>query len=681
MSKRLYPRLAWTSLRKNGKFYLPYILTIMGSAGAFYILMALSQARDLPNMTRYAYLSVFMNLGAIIVGLFSVIFLFYTNSFLMKQRKKELGLYHVLGMGKGHIARVLAWETLYTALLGIIGGVLLGLLFQRGVTALMMRLAKFDMPFDFYISKEGITCTAILFGAILFVNLLCNLKRIHAQNPVELMREGSAGEREPKTRWVLAILGVVTLGAGYSIALQVSNAIEAFAFYFVAVLLVIIGTYCLFTAVSIAVLKLLRKNKNYYYKTRHFIGLSGMLYRMKRNAVGLANICILSTMVLVMVSGTLSLFLGTEEILDDQYPADLTAIVSYDPTQEPIFVPEGMMELLTQSLVQEGSPVASSVGYSTMAFTMQAYNGALTMGEDRGTYTQVTVLTAQDYAQATGLPVPQIQADEVLLYTQGGKLAKGDALANPLNLHFNGAEPVTLTFTVAQRLTEFPKLARAHVGASISNPDQCYLVVADQETMFQIFAGQVAVLGTQEASWPRWFGLFTMADPAGTIDEAAVMERFSQVEEITGTWGSASLASRAANADDLYSVNGGFFFLGIFLGFLFIMATVLIIYYKQITEGYEDRNRFQIMQKVGLEQAEIRRSVNSQVLVVFFAPLLVAAVHVAFDFRLVSLLLNLFGLVNTSMTLLCTVGTLVVFMAVYSIVYALTARVYYKIVS
>lgn len=677
MSRRLYPRLAWQNLRKNGKFYLPYILTIMGAAGAFYILTTLAGASDLPDMTRYSYLTVFLQFGAVIVGIFSVIFLFYTNSFLMKQRKKELGLYHVLGMGKRHIAKVLAWETLYTALLGIVGGILLGMLFQRGITALMYRLAQYDnLPYRFYVSREGMLTTCILFGLILFVNLLFNLKRIHGQNPVEMMREGAVGEREPKTRYVLSALGIITLGAGYTIAIRVQDAIEAFGFYFLAVFLVIIGTYCLFTAVSIALLKLLRKNKKFYYQTRHFIGLSGMLYRMKRNAVGLANICILSTMVLVMISGTLSLFMGTEDMLNAQYPADFTLSVRYDPTKENPFQPQEMLDRMSEGLAKQGGQVDKAYGYSVFSFTGMERDGALTVSRDdsAGRQTQIAVLTAQDYAKITGEPVPQLLENQVLLYS------KGISLPDRIQLQFDAPEPGGMTFSVAQRLENFPTLARAVVGAPLSTVDQVCLVVADQNVLTQVYQGRQAVLG-ETTDWIMWYGLLDMTGDATQVDEAKAMENLSSAEGETGSWESASCYSRAANAEDIYTVNGGFFFLGMFLGFLFIMATVLIIYYKQITEGYEDRNRFQIMQKVGLDKAEIRRSVNSQVLVVFFAPLLVAAVHVAFDFRLVDLLLTLFGVANTTLTLLCTVGTLLAFVAVYSIVYALTARVYYKIVS
>lgn len=331
--KGLYHKLAWQNLRHNYQFYVPYLLTIIGTAAVFYITMALAGASDLPGQIRYSYLKSFMLIGVWIIGLFAVIFLFYTNSFLMKRRKKELGLYNVLGLGKGHMARVLIWETLYIGAAGIVGGIALGLLFQRLMTLLVYRAVRYVMGFEFYFCWRGMVTTAILFGSILLLNLLVNLLKMRGQNPVTMMREGNAGEREPKTKWFLALLGAAALGVGYYIALTTQTAMEAFSMYFVAVFAVILGTYCLFTAGGIVILKLLRKNKRYYYQTNHFITVSGMLYRMKQNAVGLANICVLCTMVLVMISGTVSLYLGTESLAESRMPADWNTTLRYYPAE------------------------------------------------------------------------------------------------------------------------------------------------------------------------------------------------------------------------------------------------------------------------------------------------------------------------------------------------------------
>lgn len=322
MNKLFYPKLAGQNIIKNGKFYFPYLLTVVISAAAFYIMTALSYYNDLPEKQRYDYLMMFMTLGSFVLALFIVIFLSYTNSFLMKRRSKELGLYNILGMGKGSIGLVLCWESLYTWLCGIVIGIPLGMLFQKLVMMVVGRMMRFNTVFEFYVSVKGIAATAILFAAVIALTLLNNLRRLHLQRPVELLHGQNAGEREPKTKWLLTLLGIGSLGTGYYIAVTTKNAFDALSVYFLAVILVIIGTYCLFSAVSIAVLKALRRNKRFYYKTGNFIGISGMLHRMNRNAVGLANICILSTMVLVMISATLSLYIGTEDSVNSHYPSD-----------------------------------------------------------------------------------------------------------------------------------------------------------------------------------------------------------------------------------------------------------------------------------------------------------------------------------------------------------------------
>lgn len=675
MNKRLYPKLAWQNLLKNGRFYLPYILTIIGTSGAFYILMALSGARDLPEMTRYAYLSMFVNLGTGVIGIFAVIFLFYTNSFLMKQRKKELGLYNVLGMGKRHIATLLLWEMLYTALLGITGGIVFGLLFQKAVTALLFRLMQFEVPYGFYVSSTGILVTFALFGAIMLLNLLFNFLRIHVQNPIELIREGATGEREPKTKWILAILGILTLGAGYTIAVTTQSAVDAVLIYFAAVFLVIIGTYCLFTALSIVILKLLRGNKRFYYQTKNFIGTSGMLYRMKRNAVGLANICILSTMVLVMVSGTLSLFLGTEDALKTRYPADLAARLSYDPTVENVVKKDLFLERLIAGVKAEGRTIKRVDAISSLSLTLDRNKNKFMLTEENQLYSanaMMVFVTAKEYASLSGTTPINLDKDEVMLFAQEKKLS------DELIIHFSNEEK--RVFNITKQLEEFPAIH----DYSVYETDLYYVVVADDAVLLQLYQDQKAIY----AGNASMVTMRILMDLDGTIQEQmSCAEAVSDSNKIgidaanVGNWEAYSLVSRAANASEFYSLNGGFFFLGIFLGFLFIMATVLIIYYKQITEGFEDRGRFQIMQKVGLDHTEIRRSINAQILVVFFAPLFVAAVHVAFDFRLVRLMLTLFGLTNVTLTLFCTMGTLVAFILIYGIVYALTAKAYYRIVS
>lgn len=434
MSKSFYPRLAAQNCIKNGKFYFPYLLTIICTAAGFYINLAISVTKADSELSRYSYLSAYMAAGTLILGIFSLIFLIYTNSFLMKRRSKELGLYNVLGMGKRNIGVVLSYETLYTWLIGTGLGILLGMLLQKFMTLLAQKLMRVNVVYQYYISAKAIGITALFFGGVLLLTLLVNLRRVHVQKPVELLRGGSVGEREPRTRWIIAVVGVLTLFGGYYIAVTTSDAFSALAMYFVAVLLVIIGTYCLFTAVSIAVLKALRKNKRFYYKTGNFIGVSGMLHRMKRNAVGLANICILSTMVLVMISGTLSLYLGTEDSLNSRYPAQLVTTVYYKPGQD--FDRAAAEETLAAAVTRQGLGVTELTSYNLKTLQMYRSGSSYSNSESAlGTgYSECTlvVMSAGDYNKLYGGSV-ELKKGQAML---AGAKADSDTIS--LNFSKNG---------------------------------------------------------------------------------------------------------------------------------------------------------------------------------------------------------------------------------------------------
>jgi len=643
-----FPRLALVNLTRNGQFYFPYLLTVAGSAAAYYIVRALAASEDLPAMTRYAYLSMFMTIGTFVIALFSVIFLTYTNGFLMKRRKRELGLYNILGLGKGHIAVMLGVETAYTAVAGIGGGILLGLLLQKAVTLLLYKIMAMDAFFGFYVSWTGIRGTVVLFGLILLGNLILNLLRMGRQSPVELLREGGAGEREPKTNWPAAVLGVLSLGGGYGVALFARSAMSAFALYFPAVFLVIIGTYCLFSAVSIAVLKALRKNRGYYYQASHFINVSGMLYRMRRNAAGLANICILSTMVLVMVSGTLSLYLNSRKTLEKEFPSNVTMELRYDPEED--FDPKAPASAIAGALDELGYPWEPLYSYQTCSFLAEPLaDGSYThWPEFQHGEVSVNLIPAEDYRRIFNREPGEL-VPTVFRFPGG----EGEVTVNALDV---SAEPP------------------ASGGAFVSAVEDRWLVVEDVPAMQAICAA--ASSGDVFA----WIGFWQVDCTAE--EERSIQTRIEETAHTQdfGKWIYFDVDTRQEYTEDYYSLNGGFFFLGLFLGLLFIMAAVLIIYYKQLSEGYEDRERFVIMQKVGMERAMVRRCVNSQILLVFFAPLIVSAVHVAFDYGLMVRLLSMFGLHEPLATLGCTVAVFLAFAALYALVYRATARAYYRIV-
>lgn len=674
MGKLPYPRLAWQNIKGDRRFFAPYFLALLGNVAAFYIMTALAVDPGMSQLHGAMYVQSFCFMGMFIAAVFSAVFLLYVNGFLMKQRKKALGLYNILGMGKSHIAAVLFFETLFVGGAGIVCGLLTGLLFHKLVTLALYKLLRFAVPFGFAISWDAMARTAILFGVLIGLTLLSNLNKVRVSKPIELLYGGQVGEREPRTKWFMTLLGVLTLGAGYYIALRTTNGMEAIAFYFVAVFLVIIGTYCLFTAVSIFVLKALRANKRFYYKTSHFIGVSGMLYRMKQNAVGLANICILSTMVMVMVSGTLSLYLGTQDIVDRQAPSDLTVLVRHNLDESDPFDPAAMLNLQEGFIRDQGYSVSEDLIYSSFTFTVgRLPDGSYTTENDLVTLgtaiTTIQVLTQDAYAAATG----------VSLGLEAGEVAFGGE-EDVLTIHWGALEGAGSfgwsDLTVAQHLEE--SLSTDDVVSEAST-----LVVADTAALMELYENQKEAYG-EDSSWMEWQASFSV--DATDEELRAVQQAYNQyvrddaVFAGTGKWWSCGWTLRCDVEADAYGLAGGFLFLGIFLGTIFLMATVLIIYYKQISEGYEDKARFEIMQKVGLSREEVRASIRSQVLMVFFLPIAVAAIHILFDFNMVEKLLTLFQVYNTTLTALCTLGTVLVFFLVYGAVYLLTARTYYKIV-
>ena len=668
----LYPKLAAQGMRQNRRFFLPYLLALAGLTAAFYVMSALVFDPGVVTMRGFEYVQVMMSIGMFVAGILSTVLLLYINSFLMKQRKKELALYNILGMGKGNIALIQCWESLYTALLGIGGGLACGVVLHKLATIALTSLLRFSIPFSPALSLPAMAVTAVFFGALLVLALLLNLVRVRVSNPIELLHGGAVGEKEPKTRWLLAVVGALALGAGYFIAVTTKDPALALAFYFLAVILVITGTYCLFTAGSIALLKLLRNNKGFYYQTSHFIGVSGMLYRMKRNAAGLSNICILSTMVMVMISGTLALYLGQGEIIAARYPASLNMTIGFEPAQGHEVDLEGAKSLVDRFAREQGVPAASSNAGQYLQFGGSEIRGDGLPGyltstcDDNTANRTLFVLTAADYAGLSGRPAPALAPGELAVCGEGPA---------PGPLTFTDVEGGSLDFTVKEVL---PALSMFTVTNDMSEP--VCLVTADE-------AARTALRGLVGREFTRYTALVLTELDCTSEEELALVDAWSDKTindgaffDGTGDWEYWRVDSRAEMAVDGYAMAGGFLFLGIVLGVVFLMATVLIIYYKQVSEGYEDQGRFEIMRKVGLSQREVKSSIRSQVLLVFCLPIAVAAVHILFDFNLVARMLTMFGVRNVMTAALCTGGTLLAFLAVYAVVYSLTARTYYKIV-
>lgn len=655
--------MAAGNLVRNRRFEFPYLLTGLITVAMFYNMTFLTFHEELKNMPGGATIPTIMNLGTMVVGLFAVIFLLYTNTFLMKRRHKEIGLYNILGMSKRHIAVVMLWETVYTCLITVVGGLLLGILLSKLMLLLLYKILFFSVSFGFMVSWKSVGITAVLFVAIYLVALLLNLLHVHLSKPVELLKGGNVGEKEPKTKVLLAILGVVTLGAGYYIAITTESPLEALMLFFLAVILVIIGTYCLFTAGSIAFLKAMKKRKNYYYQAKHFIGISGMLYRMKQNAVGLANICILSTMVLVMISTCVCLYIGTGDALNAMYPHDIIYSQSWQDSgnrskeevrvqiqealdkagMEPTHVQEVDQLTTVNSMPEE----ATLGGVDPNAGVMDLSNTVTTL-----------VVTAEGYRQMTGNTL-NLAPGEAAIYTT-------ESQGEWEQISFLG-----LSFSIKTWLPEAPAITVEGYSERY-----IFLVVADDAAMEAVYQQQMLDGGGLASNIYWEYSL----DFDGVSKEEMLQLYQTLRSSVLSDTGDNTLSCRDAQEVDFYSLYGSLLFLGLFLGALFLMATVLIIYYKQISEGYEDKERFAIMEKVGMSQQQVRTSIRSQVRMVFFLPLLGAIIHLAASFKMISKLMAALGLQNIPLFALCCAGTVAAFAVGYFIIYHLTARTYYKIV-
>ena len=649
MGKRsFFPRLALVNLVRNSRYYGPYLLSCGALAAMYYILRFLTWNEVIQTVRGAAYLQVMMSIGCFVVALFSTVLLLYANSFVMKRRQKELGLYNILGLEKRHIAALCFWETLLCAAVVIPGGIAAGILLSKLILLLLLKLVQIPVQFGFSVSVRGVGETAALLGVLFLLALLWNLLRLGRSRPIELLHSDSAGEREPKTKRLLAVLGLAALLGGYAIALTTRNPVNALMLFFVAVILVMLGTYCLFTAGSIALLKRLRANKGFYYQTRHFTAVSGLLYRMKQNAVGLANICILACMVLVTVSGTLCLYLGAEKSLDGKYPDDILVTQTLKDDTDPA----ATLDLVQRTVADAGRQMAD-LRYETSASFHARYSGntLLTDMSQSGLLTEITVLTAEEYSRLTGETVA-LGENQVLAY------ADGDFQLPETFFYEYEEAPIQ----VKARLDTFP-------AGDISSADTGGMtalgLVADDA-----FAACLADMDLVSKSFRIRFDL-----------DGTDQEKLDCAESLlAASNGAFSVRSRQDMTVEFYAMYGGFLFLGIFLGLLFLMATVLIIYYKQVSEGYEDQRRYQIMQQVGMSRREVGASIRGQILLVFFLPLLTAGLHILAAFPMLCRILELFGLHEVGMFALCTAGTLAAFAAVYALVYGLTARTYERIV-
>ncbi len=669
MTNFFYARLAASNIKKNGQIYFPYIITCIITIAFYYIMKSLSLNDGLDSLYGGGTIRQTLGLGCNVVMIFAVIFLFYTNSFLMKRREKEFGLFHILGMEKKHLMRVTGMETFYIAILGLGFGFLFGIVLDKVMFLLILRVLGREVSLGFYISREAIISTIILFLAIFFLIFLNTARRLGFSKPIELLRGGNVGEKEPKANWIFAILGALSLGTGYYLAVTVQNPVAAIAIFFVAVILVIIGTYLLFTAGSIVLLKLLRANKRYYYKTRHFIGISGMLYRMKQNAVGLSNICILSTMVLVMISSTTALMIGSDDLVSSRYPYDF---IFY--SKEKVYGQTDFSDreaVITQALENNGLTEKESIRLRTLEFSALKKKNGFTILKDAdieafiNDFEVLDFITLDDYNRTTG-ENRTLNDDEVLVCSNRVKI-KSDLFVLD-----------DFQFKIVEELKSFEYVGGGALASNIASSH--IVVVKSEEILNELYEYQKEQFKEMAQEIDYIYGINVDGEEEAALNAYMEMRNGLNNLEVPENEVTGRVESKVEGAQGFYDIYGGLFFIGIFLGLLFTVAMILLIYYKQITEGYYDRERYVIMQNVGMSQKDVKASIHSQILTVFFLPLITAGIHLIFAYPVVEKILAVLNLSNTRLYVYCTIGCFAVFSLLYVAVYGWTAKLYYGIV-
>lgn len=670
MHKGIFSRLAKQNIRNNKSTYIPYIITCIFCIAMIYMMEFLRDCPTLDQAVRQAdEVRMIVFTGEIVVEIFCIIFLIYSNSFLMKRRQKEIGLYNILGLERNHIGIVMFLETIITSIGSLAGGIAAGIIGSKLALLLLLKLLHIPSVLGFYISVKGIFTCLFMFGIIFLMILFLNLAKIHLSRPVELLRGNNTGEKEPVAKWLMALIGFICLGAGYYLAVTTESPIKAITIFLLAVILVMAGTYLLFTAGSIVILKFLRRRKSFYYRTGNFISISGMLYRMKQNAIGLASICILSTGVLLMIAMTVSIYFGMNDIMLNRYPYDVDMSVTSISEEEC----QTAIEAFEKAIADNKVPVEKSVEEIYLDIVCSK-NGDQILIKPANTIRNsdsvlvLSLLDQAEYERLTGI---------------SANLNDGEIFAwYPSAVQKDSVTVDETEFTVKKWLDKNP-LTCGEDAVS----DNAVLVVTDEdfkkfdEMRTEMYKGVSSAPAGEDLT--LHLGLDITGSETDKIDFGTpVMEVVKDLKKNGGLSENSWITSgiRQQEYESYYADNGSLLFIGIFLGSLFLMGTAMIIYYKQISEGYEDQKRFEIMQKVGLSRREVRSSVRRQILMVFFLPLLMAMLHITMAFPMIRRMLLLFGMTNTKLFIGCTAGTVLIFAVVYGLIYLMTARFYYHIV-
>ena len=665
MNRGMYRKLALQNIKNNKNTFLPFSVSCIAMIGMFYMLHSIQMQAD-DNLFYGAHtMQMILSFGTIVCGIFSLFVVFYTNSFLMKRRSKEFGLYSILGMEKKHIAKVVFWEIAMVGSGCIAVGLLMGMVLSKLMFLILLNILHLRTDFAFKVMPQSVGITFVVFAGVFFMIMFVNTIRVFRLKPIELMRGSRAGEREPKAKWFMAILGVVCLGVGYYLALSTKNPLEAMGTFFVAVLFVIAGTYLLFMSGSIVLLKLLKKNKNYYYHKNHFITVSGMMYRMKQNAVGLANICILSTAVLVVLSTTISLYVGIDDVLRTRYEKDVITEYLYEKGMDSDEYTRHYDYAILEKAVYERAQ-AYEVEIKDLEQYFEYYcTGTLEGNQFTPEYngidsmTLLDIITLDVYNEMTGKQ-ESLQDHQILLSTTNEDMANMDTICIG-----------TLEYTIAKTVED------AFAAGDAEYYSMAYLIVPEFEMMETIRDEINSMIN--DGSYTSISYNFNFDLDGKLENKEAFCQGLRDVINDTGIAHTSTVENIYTVRPEFYGIYGSLFFIGIFIGTLFLITTVMIIYYKQISEGYDDRDRFVIMQKVGMTGQEVKSVIKNQILLVFFLPILLAVVHICFAFDIIKKILVLLNLTNVTLFVICTIITVAVFFIVYGIVYGLTAKAYYHI--
>lgn len=665
----LYPKMAANGIKKNRRIYLPYILTCSGMIMMYYITSFLTVSSFVKEMQGGTTIHMLLYMGCGVMVVFSAVFLFYTNSFIIRRRKTEFGLYNILGMDKRNISRILLWETFIIYVSSLVVGITCGVLFSKLAELALTKMLGGAASYTFNAEPKSIIHAMVYYAVIFLLILINSLRQIHLSNPIELMKSENSGEKPPKANYFLAVLGALILGAAYFLAVYIQNPLEAIFAFFVAVIMVIAATFMLFVSGSVALCKILQKNKRYYYKTNHFISVSQMAYRMKRSGAGLASICILSTMVLVTLSSTICLYVGEEDMLARRYPRDI--VVETYSTDEKVI--SWSRSAVNTTLEKFGETPENILHYTYLDISGGLVGSEIILDPNRrdevgdSDIRQLFIITLADYNRLMGKN-ETLSDGEALIYT-----TKKDYNYDTLTIAEYG------TFNIKEHIDAFVPNG---VDAEQMTPS-VFIFVKDEAVVKELYELQLGIYGNASSYMHDYYAFDLSCDADKQIEITKEMtDNITKIRaEHPDDWTGVRLDGLESGRSDFYAIYGGLFFLGILFGTVFIAAAVLIMYYKQISEGFEDKSKFSILQKVGMTKSEIRKSINSQVLTVFFAPLAAAGVHMAFAFGIVSRLLMLFGLTDKKLFAIVTSCCFVLFGIMYTAVYIITSSSYCKIVS